>query len=101
MEAKEIKEVIARQLAVYKYGGTEVEVYPHWIKAALLEVDQILSCLQEHQWRNVDPEKLPVLTLAGKSALNKDFVRGYETGTDTQRAFMLKRLQIEEVKDGS
>ena len=43
----ELRERIAKRFALFKYGGTEAELYPHWIRAGEIEADELLSCLCE------------------------------------------------------
>ena len=103
----DVREGIAKQLAVYKYGGPEAKIYPRWIKEALLEVDDILSCLREQGYRKVEPEKsfevdISPLTsemlgryILGKLETSKALI--VPISDEAQRADMLKRLGV---KDG-
>jgi len=42
-KVKELVDRLARRMALYKYGGTEERLYPHWVRHATCEVEDILS----------------------------------------------------------
>ncbi len=48
MTTEELREKIAKKFALYKHGGIESELYPHWVRAGKIEANEILSLF--NQW---------------------------------------------------
>ena len=55
-KVRELMDRLARRMALYKYGGKPEELYPHWVRDATFEVEDILSQEPGLYYRNYNIE---------------------------------------------